>query len=150
MAKLSTSEYKQLRALLEAIPLPPIPLKAALSAANQVAVYQHYLEHKDINIITDYGSFTLYFSGLPQNPTSLTEPNSPVTRLKKLGKNTPEPVLPVPPPKTKTKTKTGYSVRLDDDEREELQKIADSFDVPLAQVLRWAVKDYLVNKRITT
>ncbi len=140
MAKLSPTEYKSLRGFLNFIFLPQDCIKAALSAANQRAVYQHYLDNKDIEITTAFSSFKIPFSRFADQDDTPSQDTTPPQ----------EPVLPVPPPKTKTKAKTGYSVRLDDDEREELQKIADSFDVPLAQVLRWAVKDYLVNKRKTT
>ncbi len=45
----------------------------------------------------------------------------------------------------KTFSKVSYTVRLNSLERDNLQKIANDLDIPLAQVLRSAVKFYLAN-----
>ena len=157
MPKLNPSEYKLLRDSLDSIPTMPFEWrKTALSASNQVEVYKHLLEGKDIRLSNAFTSFDIRFSEIERvnvlceqlglrkivMPEPIPTPKPP--------KVTPEPVPTPKPPKPVTcgKSKTGYSLRLDDVERAELQKIADKFDVPLSQVLRWAVKDYL--KRTAT
>lgn len=159
MPKLNPSEYNLLRDYLNSFDILFECRKTALSASNQVEVYKHLLEGKDIRLSNASISFDLLFSeseavnvfcerlGLRKvTPEPVPMPKPP--------KITPEPVPSPKPPKTTPepvtcgKSKTGYSLRLDDVERAELQKIADKFDVPLSQVLRWAVKDYL--KRTAT
>jgi len=170
MPKLNPSEYKLLRDSLDSIPTMPFEWrKTALSASNQVEVYKHLLEGKDIRLSNAFTSFDIRFSEIERvnvlceqlglrkivMPEPVPTPRPPKVTPEpvpapKPPKVTPEPVPTPKPPKPVTcgKSKTGYSLRLDDVERAELQKIADKFDVPLSQVLRWAVKDYL--KRTAT
>ena len=162
MPKLSSSQYNELRDFLRSINIPPDFIKAALSSANQVNVYQHYQKHQDFTLDSHPPivlKFSLFENTTPddviqqstksdtiktaQNLRELLSPEKTISDNVRQKDTISDNVI-----KTFTKPKSkanlsSFSVRIDDLERQQLQKIAEEFGVPLSTVFRWAIKDYL-------
>ncbi len=146
--KLTSAQLFELSEILGLIGVPH-PVKAtALSLSNQVRVYHQYKARKDCFVKPNNSQpVNISFSRIDAD-VDMTLSGQEIVRLgEQERKNFPEPQdssILVFEPQTKTKpSKSSFTVRLNDTERKRLQQIADNSDIPLAQVLRTAVKFYL-------